>query len=99
MSASPADAREVAETVAITALSFLVGEPSRLGRFLAETGLGPETLRAAAKSPGFLISVLDFVLGDEPLTRDFARSSELTAAAIAAARQVLGGVEWERDEP
>ena len=32
---------QVAETVAIQALSFLAQEPARLGRFLAESGLGP----------------------------------------------------------
>ena len=99
MTTGPADAREVAETLAIQALSFLAGEPSRLGRFLAESGIGPETLRSAAKSPQFLVSVLDFVLGSRAITEEFARASELTPAAVAAARQVLGGADWERGEP
>jgi len=42
---------EVAEIVAIQALSFLAGQPERLGLFLSESGIGPETLRAAAASP------------------------------------------------
>ena len=46
--------REVAEIVAIQALSFIAGEPERLGLFLAETGVGPETLRNAAADPKFL---------------------------------------------
>ena len=54
--------REVAEIVAIQALSFVAGEPERLGLFLAESGIGPETLRSAAADPRFLASVLDFVL-------------------------------------
>jgi Protein of unknown function (DUF3572) len=97
--ARPEDVRQVAETVAIHALSFLGAEPARLGRFLAESGLGPETLRAASKSPQFLISVLDFLLSDEAMTADFARETELTPAAVAAARQALGGPDWERDVP
>ncbi|MGB6255385.1 MAG: DUF3572 family protein, partial [Bradyrhizobium sp.] len=40
--------REVAEIVAIQALSFVAGDPERLGVFLAESGIGPETLRSAA---------------------------------------------------
>src|SRR5438552_45120 len=54
--------REVAEIVAIQALSFVASDPERLGLFLAETGVGPESLRNAASDPHFLLNVLDFVL-------------------------------------
>ena len=40
--------REVAEIVAVQALSFIAADPERLGLFLAESGIGPETLRTAA---------------------------------------------------
>ena len=53
--------REVAEIVAVQALSFIASDPERLGLFLAESGIGPETLRTAAADPQFLASVLDFV--------------------------------------
>jgi hypothetical protein len=89
----------VAETVAIQALSFLGSEPARLGRFLAETGLGPETLRGAARSPEFLVNVLDFVLSDDAMAKEFAQANGLTPSAVAAARLALSGQEWERDEP
>src|ERR1044071_9540980 len=88
------DVRQAAETVAIQALSYLAGEPQRLGRFLAETGLGPENLRGAANSPAFLVSVLDFLLGDDSMVKDFAKATDLTPSAVAAARQVLGGPDW-----
>ena len=91
--------REVAEIVAVQALSFLAGEPERLGRFLAESGLGPETLRSAASDPNFLISVLDFILGDDETVKAFALASKLHPTNIAAARQVLGDRQWERDVP
>ena len=45
------DARQAAEIVAIQALSFIAGEPERLGLFLAETGIGPETLRHGPMKP------------------------------------------------
>ena len=57
--------REVAEIVAVQALSFIAAEPERLGAFLAESGICPETLRSAAADPHFLGSVLDFVLRDD----------------------------------
>jgi Protein of unknown function (DUF3572) len=91
--------REVAEIVAIQALTFLAGDPGRLGEFLAETGLGPETLRTAATNPQFLASVLDFVLRDDATVKAFADSSKLHPTNVAAARQVLGDPNWERDVP
>jgi hypothetical protein len=91
--------REVAEIVAVQALSFIAGDPERLGRFLSETGIGPATLRSAAADPQFLISVLDFVLRDDATVKAFAAASELHPTSIAAARQALGDPEWERDVP
>jgi len=91
--------REVAEIVAIQALSFVAGDPERLGVFLAETGIGPETLRSAAADPHFLAGVLDFVLRDDATVKAFAAASELDPATIAAAREVLAEDRPERDEP
>jgi hypothetical protein len=71
------NAGQVAETVAIQALSYVAADPVRLGRFLADTGIGPETLRSAASEPAFLASVLDFVLRDDAMVKDFAASVEL----------------------
>ena len=56
-----------AESLAIKALAFLASDPERLGRFLAITGLGPETIRKAASNPGFLVAVLDYLANDETL--------------------------------
>jgi hypothetical protein len=91
--------REAAEIVAIQALSFLAGDSARLGAFLAETGIGPETLRQSATDPQFLISVLDFVMRDDATVKAFAEVSKLHPTNIAAARQVLGDPHWERDVP
>ena len=67
--------------------------------FLAETGIGPQNLRAAAADPAFLASVLDFVLRDDASVKAFAAQSELPPTNIAAAREVLGDPRWERDVP
>jgi len=91
--------REVAEIVAIQALNFIAADPERLGLFLAETGIGPDTLRTSAAEPRFLASVLDFVLRDDATVKAFAKASELHPTNIAAARQVLGDPHWERDVP
>ena len=91
--------REVAEIVAIQALSFVAGDPERLGLFLAESGIGPETLRTAAANPHFLASVLDFVMRDDATVKAFAAASQLRPTNIAAAHQALNDPKWERDVP
>ena len=91
--------REVAEIVAVQALGFIAGEPERLGLFLAESGIGPETLRTAASYPQFLASVLDFVMRDDATVKAFAAASQLHPTNIAAAHQALNDPQWERDVP
>ena len=91
--------REVAEIVAIQALSFVASDPERLGAFLAESGIGPETLRGAASNPQFLAHVLDFVMRDDATVKAFAEVSSLHPTNIAAAHQALNDPEWERDVP
>ena len=99
MKKSAQNPRQVAEIVAIQALSFIAGEPERLGAFLAETGIGPETLRTAAADPRFLASVLDFVMRDDATVTAFASASQLHPTNIAAAHQALNDPKWERDVP
>ena len=91
--------REVAEIVAIQALSFVAGDPERLGAFLAESGIGPDTLRSAAENPRFLAHVLDFVMRDDATVKAFADASQLHPTNVAAARQALDDPDWERDVP
>lgn len=80
---------EHAEALAIRALGFLAQDPEALGRFLAETGLGPENLRASAREPGFLAGVLEFIMGDESLLLVFAERVEIRPTLIAVARNLL----------
>lgn len=85
------NAAEMAEIVAIQALSFLAADPERLGRFLSESGIGPQTLRASASDPKFLAGVLDFIMRDDHTVKAFAESSHLSPETIAAASEALGG--------
>jgi hypothetical protein len=86
-----------AEVLAIEALAFIAGDAEVLARFLAVTGLGPETLRAAARDPGFLSAVLDHLASDESLLQSFAANHGLDPAAIAAARAKLSGLDAAPD--
>ncbi len=93
------DPRETAEIVAIQALSFIAGDGERLGLFLAETGIGPETLRSAAKDSSFLAGVLDFLMRDQAMLEAFSESSHLEPRIVANARAALGDQPWEREVP
>lgn len=80
---------EFAETIAAQALGFIAADPSRLGRFLAESGLGPENVRQAARDPAFLPAVLDFILAHEAELLDFATQLNVDAKYVGAARRAL----------
>ncbi len=90
---------EAAEGVAIQALTFIAGEPERLGRFLAATGLGPAEIRAASAEPGFLAGVLEYLASDDRLIAAFAAESGLDPGDVARAHEALGGSPWEREVP
>lgn len=81
--------RDAAAQLAIAALSFIAEDGEVLGRFLTATGLGPETLRAAAGEPGFLAAVLEYLMGDESLLLAFTERERLRPTLIAAARHAL----------
>ena len=81
--------KEAATALAIAALSFLASEQERLERFLALTGLGPQSLRATAREPSFLLGVLDHVASDETLLLAFANESGIDPQDVGRARDAL----------
>ena len=87
--------RAAAEDIAVKALTLLVSDPERLARFLALTGLGPENIRGAAGSPGFLLAVLDHVAHDEELLLALSREIEARPETIIEARRLLAPPETE----
>jgi hypothetical protein len=86
-----AERRRAAGELAIAALTFVAGEPDRFARFLASSGIGPETLRKAAREPGFLLGVLDHMASDEPLLLAFANENGIDPTEIERARSALAG--------
>jgi hypothetical protein len=89
MARRPDVTRELAESVAIQALSFLGREPERLERFLALSGIETQSLRDAAREPNFLLGVLDHVAADDRLLRDFTTEQELDPEFVIRARDLL----------
>lgn len=83
--------REDAEMIAIEALAFLADEPSRLARFLAETGMAADTLIRHASSPRTMQAILDHLMSDESLLLVFAAEKSRRPEEIAAAQSILSG--------
>ena len=86
-----AEAQTAAAELAIAALTFIAGEPERMGRFLALTGIGPGSIRDAAREPNFLLGVLDHVASDEALLRAFADYSGVDPGDVERAHHALAG--------
>jgi len=78
-----------AAAIATQALAYIAGDATRLGRFLAESGLGPESLRKAARDPSFLPAVLDFILSHEHDLIDFTAIAAIDPKLIGRARDAL----------
>jgi hypothetical protein len=90
---------EAAEQLAIQALTYIAGDPERLGRFLSVTGIGPDEIRSAAAEPGFLAGVLAYLASDEKLATAFVTETACAPGDIARAHIALGGEPWEREIP
>jgi hypothetical protein len=81
--------RENAEALAIRALAFVASDPELLPRFLAITGIEAHAIRQAAREPGFLAGVLQFIAAHEPTLMRFSDESGIPPQDVAAAMRAL----------
>lgn len=84
---------ELAQELAVSALSFLAQDEDRLNAFLTSTWLGIEDLREAAGSPQFFSALLDHVTGDDALILGLASEAHVPPESIVGAAQY-----FRRDE-
>jgi hypothetical protein len=80
-----------ANEIAVSSLVFLAADQERLGRFLALSGIDPQSIREAAREPGFLAGVLEHISGDEKLLIAFAAENGIRPEDVARARATLIG--------
>jgi Protein of unknown function (DUF3572) len=84
-----------AETLAAQVFSWATEDVTRLNAFMAQTGAAPADLVRDINSPAFLGRVLDWLLTDDAMIRDFCDSRGLPYTAPMQARQRLpGGDVW-----
>lgn len=87
--------KEAAEFIAIQAVRYMAQNPEAFGSFLVYAGVGPADLKASIQSPEFLAGVLDYLMTDEPLLLDFAKTMDLRPQDIVKARLLFPGAEGE----
>ncbi|MCS0496660.1 DUF3572 domain-containing protein [Ancylobacter mangrovi] len=88
-SSKPLSTLQAAREVSLGALSYLAGDPERIGPFLAESGLSPADLRGVAASPAFHVALLDFLIAHQDLLLDYAQTAEIDPGHVVAAREIL----------
>ena len=66
---------EVAETVALEVLGWLVGNDELLPVFQGATGASEADLRHRVKDPEFLVSVMDFLMMDDAWVQAFCQET------------------------
>ena len=78
-----------AETLGLRALTWLVAQPELLDRFLLVSGLSGPELRTRAGDPGLLGAILEHILANERLAKDFCADEVLQSRDLHLARHVL----------
>jgi hypothetical protein len=78
-----------AETLALAALGWTLGDPARAERLLALTGLDAEGLRARIGDPSLLAATLGFLEAHEPDLLAAAEALDVAPAELVEARRRL----------
>ncbi|WP_244622665.1 DUF3572 domain-containing protein [Microvirga brassicacearum] len=84
-----------AEALAVAAFSAIMGDEERMSRFMAVSGLRPDTIREAAGSPRFFAGILDYVVADEPLLIALASEMNVKPERLMGAHMALSPSEFE----
>ena len=85
--------REHAEAIGLKALAWLLSDDALYPIFMGRTGASEHDLRAGAGDPGFLGSVLDFVMMDDDWVIAFCDTKGIAYQTPMEARRMLPGGE------
>ncbi|MDE0850294.1 DUF3572 domain-containing protein [Yoonia sp.] len=84
---------EIAETVALQALGWLVGNDDICPTFLGATGSSVDDLRERATDPAFQASILEFITMDDAWVMAFCDTVNIAYDQPLMARYALPGAE------
>ncbi len=85
---------EAAQTMALEALAWVLGQDDLLGNFLNNTGASPNDLARLAGEPLFLAAVLDFLMEDDQRVIAFCADLNHPLTSVQSARAVLPGAQY-----
>jgi hypothetical protein len=85
--------RAQAESFAAEVLAWLAEDHARIVSFLAASGIAPTGVRDAARDPGLLLAVIEFLMADEALLVECCRSLGVPPTMPSSARSRLPGGE------
>lgn len=83
--------QESAETTALQALGWLLGEPEELGGFLNASGAAPGDLGTLARDPQFLAALIDYLLETDARVLACCAALGVPPTALGEARTGLPG--------
>lgn len=84
---------DLAQTIALQALAWLVGNEELCGTFLGATGSSVDDLRGRATDAAFQASVLDFITMNDNWVMEFCDANGLKYEDPLQARYALPGAE------
>lgn len=80
-----------AASIGVAALGWIAADGELINRFMNLTGIEADAIRQAAREPGFLAGVLEFLLAHEPTLMRFCEENDLDPAQIGKAHAALSG--------
>ncbi|MBL4836112.1 MAG: DUF3572 domain-containing protein [Kordiimonadaceae bacterium] len=83
--------QETAQTMALTALTYILSDDDLQARFLSLTGLSENEIRHRIEDSNFLAGILDFLVSHEPDLLAFAENANKKPEHIVSAWRKLGG--------
>jgi hypothetical protein len=83
------DALNAALVTGLSALGWIITEPTRADRMLALTGLSPADLRAGIERPDLLAALLNYLEAHEPDLIACADALTIDPSALIRARMIL----------
>lgn len=83
--------KDAAEGLALQALGWMAASDEVMGAFMGASGISIDDIRAQAKDPAFLGSVLDFLLMDDAYVTGFCDENGIDYQRPMIARQMLPG--------
>lgn len=85
---------QAAQTLALTALTWVLGQDALVGAFLGASGAVPQDLAQLAQTPLFQGAVLDFLMEDDARIMAFCDAHNLPYTSVQTARTALPGAQY-----